>query len=277
MAAGGLEKRSFLSLGEEEQEEEEELVLSLSRTDQGRRTGLFSALAVFVVGLLVFSSIRAPSCWRSGPRPTPSADSYAAPTKFEHGIFVPSSGDIVVSSSQSIQSRSPATEAPPDATTSAAAPAKTVLNCFEVDQPVLLPGGAAESDGSSATGDGGPSSGSCTVLLMRRDFAWSYNDPFIGKLSAGRRVYITLFPALRLIAQDLILSDVLFLTASGNYTPPSCQFNRVVLNFTVVSHGRQFDRLALMYFGDTEVCRSTPLVPSLSGWRPSTAAGLVRV
>jgi len=42
----------------------------------------------------------------------------------------------------------------------------------------------------------------------------------------------------------------------GNYTPPSCDFNRVVLNFSVVSQGRQFDRLAIMYFGDTEVCKS---------------------
>jgi hypothetical protein len=30
----------------------------------------------------------------------------------------------------------------------------------------------------------------------------------------------------------------------------------VVLNFSVVSQGRQFDRLAIMYLGDTEVCKS---------------------
>jgi len=41
---------------------------------------------------------------------------------------------------------------------------------------------------------------------------------------------------------------------TGNYTPPDCDFNRVVMNFSVVSHGRQYDRLALMYLGDTEVC-----------------------
>jgi len=46
-------------------------------------------------------------------------------------------------------------------------------------------------------------------------------------------------------------------TRLGNYTPPSCEFNRVVLNFSVVSQGRQFDRLAIMYFGDTEVCKCT--------------------
>jgi hypothetical protein len=41
----------------------------------------------------------------------------------------------------------------------------------------------------------------------------------------------------------------------GTYTPPDCEFNQVVLNFSVVSQGRQFDRLAIMYFGDTEVCK----------------------
>ncbi len=44
--------------------------------------------------------------------------------------------------------------------------------------------------------------------------------------------------------------------------PPSCQFNRVVMNFTVVSSGRQFDRLALMYLGDTEVWRTSTAEPT---------------
>jgi hypothetical protein len=47
----------------------------------------------------------------------------------------------------------------------------------------------------------------------------------------------------------------------GDYTPPSCDFNRVVMNFTVTSAGRQFDRLALMYFGDTEVWRTSTAEP----------------
>ncbi|KAK0719572.1 peptide N-acetyl-beta-D-glucosaminyl asparaginase amidase A-domain-containing protein [Lasiosphaeris hirsuta] len=142
-----------------------------------------------------------------------------------HGVPALAVADAVASS-HSIQSRSPATIEPVDVTTSAPTPARTVLQCFEVDQPVLLPDGAAESDGSSRTLDGYAEK-PCTVLLMRRDFAWSYNDPFIGK-----------------------------------YTPPSCKFNRVVLNFTSVSHGRQFDRLALMYFGDTEVWRTSTAEPT---------------
>ncbi len=56
----------------------------------------------------------------------------------------------------------------------------------------------------------------------------------------------------------------MILLCLGDYTPPSCEFNRVVLNFSVVSQGRQFDRLAIMYFGDTEVCESPLPVPGLS-------------
>lgn len=48
----------------------------------------------------------------------------------------------------------------------------------------------------------------------------------------------------------------------GNYTPPDCEFNRVVMNFTVVSEGRQYDRLALMYLGDTEVWRTSTAEPT---------------
>ncbi|KAJ4306112.1 hypothetical protein N0V88_000908 [Collariella sp. IMI 366227] len=80
-----------------------------------------------------------------------------------------------------------------------------VLSTFEVAQPVLMPDGAAESDGST-----------------------NYGAPFV-----------------------------------GTYTPPNCEFNRVVLNFSVVSQGRQFDRLAIMYFGDTEIWRTSTAEPTL--------------
>lgn len=78
--------------------------------------------------------------------------------------------------------RSPSLNVPESATTtsSAAAPTRTVIKTFEVDQPVLLPGGPAESDGSTRPGDG-YSPELCTVLLMRHDFAWSYGAPFVGK------------------------------------------------------------------------------------------------
>lgn len=51
---------------------------------------------------------------------------------------------------------------------------------------------------------------------------------------------------------------------AGDYVPPSCKFNRVVMNFTVVSEGRQFDRLALMYLNDTEVWRTSTAEPVMA-------------
>ncbi len=83
---------------------------------------------------------------------------------------------------QAINSRSPTLRAQDEttSTTSAEAPNRTVLKTFEVSQPVLLPGGPAESDGSTRDGkDYSPPL--CTALLMRHDFAWSYNAPFVGK------------------------------------------------------------------------------------------------
>ncbi|KAK4122500.1 hypothetical protein N657DRAFT_635238 [Parathielavia appendiculata] len=130
--------------------------------------------------------------------------------------------------SQAVNSRSPTAKADEttSVTSSAAASTPTVLKTFEVAQPVLMPDGPAESDGSPRHGkDYSPEQ--CTVQLMRHDFAWSYDAPFV-----------------------------------GTYTPPDCEFNRVVLNFSVVSQGRQFDRLAIMYFGDTEVWRTSTAEPT---------------
>lgn len=51
----------------------------------------------------------------------------------------------------------------------------------------------------------------------------------------------------------------------GSYIPPECSFNRVTMNLTVTSKGRQFDRLALMYFNDTEVFRTSTAEPTPDG------------
>jgi len=87
--------------------------------------------------------------------------------------------------SDAIISRSPVLETneddPTTATSSAAAPTRSVLKTFEVAQPVLMPDGPAESDGSTRHAkDYSPEL--CIVLLMRHDFAWSYGHPYIGKL-----------------------------------------------------------------------------------------------
>ncbi|KAL1900969.1 hypothetical protein Sste5346_002031 [Sporothrix stenoceras] len=103
-----------------------------------------------------------------------------------------------------------------------ASPSATVLDCFQVAPPVLTP------DGPATERSPGPSSasGAVTVELMTHVFGNSYNAPFV-----------------------------------GSYTPPATAFNRVVMNFTVVSEGRQFDRLALMYLNDTEVWRTSTAEP----------------
>ena len=92
-------------------------------------------------------------------------------------------------------------------TTTSATAAATVLEVFQVHQPVLTPSGPTLDDDAGEGDDDSPGAsagGSCSVVLMDHVFAFSYGAPFIGA-----------------------------------YTPPDCEFNRVVINFTVVSEGRQ--------------------------------------
>ncbi|KAK3941013.1 putative peptide-n4-asparaginase amidase n [Diplogelasinospora grovesii] len=51
----------------------------------------------------------------------------------------------------------------------------------------------------------------------------------------------------------------------SEYTPPGCDFNSVVINFTATSAGVQFDRLAMMYLTDTEVWRTSTAEPTKAG------------
>ncbi|GAA91928.1 peptide-N4-(N-acetyl-beta-D-glucosaminyl) asparaginase amidase N [Aspergillus luchuensis IFO 4308] len=68
------------------------------------------------------------------------------------------------------------------------------------------------------------------VLLMDHVFGYSYGEPYV-----------------------------------GIYEPPNCTFDTVRINFTVTSKGRQYDRLALMYLGDTEVFRTSTAEPTTDG------------
>ncbi|KAL3420663.1 peptide-n4-(n-acetyl-beta-glucosaminyl)asparagine amidase a [Phlyctema vagabunda] len=113
------------------------------------------------------------------------------------------------------------------ATTSASPTSTGVLDVFQVYPPILVPGNNAPNTTLPSNGTGTPN---CEVLLMEYSFGNSYGAPFV-----------------------------------GSYTPPGCSFNRVVMNFTVTSRGRQFDRLALMYFGDTEVFRTSTAEPTVAG------------
>ncbi|KAG6135319.1 hypothetical protein E4U28_005461 [Claviceps purpurea] len=111
------------------------------------------------------------------------------------------------------------------------------LECLEVTGPVLSSRGLVDGRdilGEPARGEaGGRGRESCVVRLMEHVFANSYGRPFV-----------------------------------ANYVPPSpsscplaSTFNRVVVNFTVVSEGRQFDRLATMWLNDTEVWRTSTAEP----------------
>ena len=52
----------------------------------------------------------------------------------------------------------------------------------------------------------------------------------------------------------------------GDYAPPpDCDFNRVMINLTVTSQGRQYDRLGIMYLGDVEVFRTSTAEPTSAG------------
>jgi hypothetical protein len=63
----------------------------------------------------------------------------------------------------------------------------TVLECFQVAEPILTPNGASyqssADNGSTVTTQitNGPPQGACTVLLMDHSFGNSYGAPFVGK------------------------------------------------------------------------------------------------
>ena len=107
---------------------------------------------------------------------------------------------------------------------------------FQVYPPVLTPlsdgylftNGSMQSPEASITGQ---NPGCVTQQsLMVYSFANSYGHPFVGP-----------------------------------YTPPDCDFNRVTFNLTVTSAGRQFDRLGIVYFGNTEIWRTSTAEPTATG------------
>ena len=51
----------------------------------------------------------------------------------------------------------------------------------------------------------------------------------------------------------------------GSYDPPSWDFDRVIINLTVTSAGKQFDRLGIMFLDDIEVFRTSTAEPTLDG------------
>ncbi|KAI0551151.1 peptide N-acetyl-beta-D-glucosaminyl asparaginase amidase A-domain-containing protein [Xylaria curta] len=130
-------------------------------------------------------------------------------------------------------------------TASAPTPTRQPLECFQVAEPVLTPSGLTRRDANQipvfapadqkpieAVVDGGNQSSPCTVVLMDHTFANSYGAPFVGE-----------------------------------YTPPACDFDHVVINFTTKVRGRQYDRTGVFYLGDNEVWRTSTAEPTSYGIR----------
>ncbi|KAJ4413390.1 hypothetical protein N0V85_003585 [Neurospora sp. IMI 360204] len=213
--------------------EKEELMPRSVKKARKRRV-LLSVLwlfaSLFVTGF-VFHGLGIPSCRRSDVHEQFSPINSTSNGKYAHQVEGLETTKPVTLGL--LKSQPEERQIQSSVTTSSAAAERTVLRNFEVAPPVLMPYGPADSDGTTPI-PAGSTQKACNVLLMRHDFAFSYGDPYI-----------------------------------GDYTPPSCKFNRVVMNFTVVSEGRQYDRLALMYLGDTEVWRTStaePVVPPGIRW-----------
>ncbi|UNI20680.1 hypothetical protein JDV02_006747 [Purpureocillium takamizusanense] len=100
------------------------------------------------------------------------------------------------------------------------------LRCLQVTSPVLTPDGLIINDEIVDNPPEGYKPKFRIVTLMEHSFGNSYGHPYVGK-----------------------------------YEPPDVEFDEVVLNLTVVSEGRQYDRLALMYLGDVEVWRTSTAEP----------------
>ena len=87
---------------------------------------------------------------------------------------------------------------------------------------------------------------------MQRTLSSSYGKPFISTLQRERE-------------RERDEASMLTCYPSGNYTPPKCDFDTVRMNLTVTSRGRQFDRLGLMYLGDSEMFRTSTAEPTADG------------
>ncbi|KAK4191197.1 peptide N-acetyl-beta-D-glucosaminyl asparaginase amidase A-domain-containing protein [Podospora australis] len=230
------EKRRFLTVISEDENRPDDQDLEQCpgeeelQTPQRRHFITNVLLTAGILLLTLFATTNISNCIRSfspgfAESASPAANHHHVVSSFDgHRPHKFSPAGVAVG--KGVRSRAVLLEETSTTTSSAATPERTVLKAFEVAQPVLLPSGPADSDGSTAKD--AQEEGLCVKLLMRRDFAWSYHDPFIGE-----------------------------------YTPPDCKFNRVVLNFSSVSVGRQYDRLAIMYFGDTEVWRTSTAQPTI--------------
>lgn len=174
MASPDIEKRPLVV-------EKEELMprsVKKARTRRVLLSVLWLFASLFVTGF-VLHGLGIPSCRRSDVHEQFSPISSTSNGKYAHPVegletTKPVTLDLFKSQPKERQIQS-------SVTTSSAAAERTVLRNFEVAPPVLMPYGPADSDGTTPI-PAGSTQKACNVLLMRRDFAFSYGDPYIGKL-----------------------------------------------------------------------------------------------
>ncbi|KAI2632267.1 hypothetical protein GGR54DRAFT_27039 [Hypoxylon sp. NC1633] len=100
-----------------------------------------------------------------------------------------------------------------------------VLLCCSLSQGLLEVFQAAQPPRLTFEGS------ACRQTLFKHDFGNSYEAPYVGP-----------------------------------YSPPNgCNFTTTIFNLSVVSSGRQYDRLATLWLGDNEVWRTSTAMPSQSG------------
>lgn len=73
-------------------------------------------------------------------------------------------------------------------------------------------------------------------------------------------------PACRQIVVQRLFENSYDVPYVGVYSPPAnCTFTTTILDLSVTSQGRQYDRLALLYLGDNEIWRTSTAMPIRSG------------
>ena len=125
---------------------------------------------------------------------------------------------------------------------------------FQVTEPVVTPTGSHDEYG-------------CVVsqVLMSHVFTNSYGVPYTGMNPFPRTRYL-LHRSSRISFDDRpLLMSMMMMIVPGRYDPPPCSFNRVTINITVTTQGRQFDRLGIMYLGGVEIFRTSTAEPTPSG------------
>lgn len=144
-----------------------------SRTSSGYR--LLQILIAVCLVLLVVPTARV-ACSRRSSETAPAFSVIHGPAAFA-GSHVLDELDAA----RDVDHRTPSSKRE-DASASAEAARPTVVECFQVTQPVLTPKGPTTSDGHVGPGTAAPATkSSCTVVLMDHIFGASYGKPFVGE------------------------------------------------------------------------------------------------